>query len=64
MAGPEPYSTFYNMQKLMLERLQYISQGLTQAEQKNNILKALDAGATWIQIRWKQAGEAEFAILA
>lgn len=48
----------------MLERLQYISQGLTQAEQKNNILKALDAGATWIQIRWKQAEEAEFAILA
>jgi len=48
----------------MLERLQYISQGLTLAEQKNNILKALDAGATWIQIRWKQADEQDFLQLA
>jgi len=47
----------------MLERLQYISQGLTLTEQKNNILKALDAGATWIQIRWKQGDEPEFLSL-
>ena len=48
----------------MLERLQYISQGLTLAKQKNNILKALDAGANWIQIRWKQADEQDFIQLA
>jgi len=48
----------------MLEKLQYISQGLTLTDQKNNILKALDAGATWIQIRWKQADKASFSLLA
>lgn len=48
----------------MLERIQYISQGLTLTEQKYNILKALDAGATWIQIRWKQTDERNFALLA
>ncbi|WP_245971256.1 thiamine phosphate synthase [Sphingobacterium puteale] len=52
------------MQTAMLEKLQYISQGLTLADQKNNILKALDAGATWIQIRWKQADESAFSLLA
>ncbi|WP_246250629.1 thiamine phosphate synthase [Sphingobacterium prati] len=52
------------MQTAMLEKLQYISQGLTLTDQKNNILKALDAGATWIQIRWKQAEEPEFSLLA
>ncbi len=48
----------------MLERLQYISQGLTRTEQKNNILKALDAGASWIQIRWKQADDQDLIRLA
>ncbi|MDM1293081.1 thiamine phosphate synthase [Sphingobacterium sp. N143] len=48
------------MQANTLEKLQYISQGHSLAQQKNNILKALDDGARWIQIRWKQADEKEF----
>ncbi|WP_313265176.1 thiamine phosphate synthase [Sphingobacterium sp.] len=47
-----------------MERLQYISQGQTLAEQKSNILKALDAGAKWIQIRWKEASNKQLYILA
>ncbi|WP_312330419.1 thiamine phosphate synthase [Sphingobacterium sp.] len=38
-----------------MEKLQYISQGQTLAAQKDNILKALDAGVKWIQVRWKGA---------
>ena len=47
-----------------MERLQYISQGHTLTEQKNNILKALDAGAKWIQVRWKETSDKELHILA
>ena len=41
-----------------MEKLQYISQGQTLAAQKDNILKALDAGVKWIQVRWKGAHQA------
>lgn len=47
-----------------MERLQYISQGQTLAEQKSNILKALDAGSKWVQIRWKEASNKQLYILA
>lgn len=40
-----------------MEKLQYISQGFTQAEQEFNINNALDNGAQWIQVRWKEAPE-------
>ncbi|WP_245972848.1 thiamine phosphate synthase [Sphingobacterium siyangense] len=52
------------MQTKTMEKLQYISQGQTLTEQKNNILKALDAGAKWIQIRWKDADEKSRYMLA
>ncbi|WP_295222265.1 thiamine phosphate synthase [uncultured Chryseobacterium sp.] len=42
-----------------MEKLQYISQGFTQAEQECNIKNVLDNGARWIQIRWKNAPENE-----
>lgn len=42
-----------------MEKLQYISQGFTYAEQESNIKKALDNGAKWIQVRWKNAPENE-----
>lgn len=38
----------------MLNKLQYISQGKTAPEQIQNILNALDNGAGWIQLRWKE----------
>lgn len=43
-----------------MEKLQYISQGFTIAEQEINIGKALDNGIKWIQVRWKNAPENEF----
>jgi len=43
-----------------MEKLQYISQGFTIAEQEINIRKALDNGIKWIQVRWKNAPENEF----
>lgn len=43
-----------------MEKLQYISQGFTKAEQELNIKKALDGGIKWIQVRWKNAPENEF----
>lgn len=43
-----------------MEKLQYISQGFTKAEQELNIKKALDGGIKWIQVRWKNAAENEF----
>lgn len=46
-----------------MEKLQYISQGLTQAEQAFNIKNALDSGAQWIQIRWKNTPEDELISL-
>jgi len=42
-----------------MEKLQYISQGFTKAEQEINIRKALDNGIKWIQVRWKNAPENE-----
>ncbi|WBV59072.1 thiamine phosphate synthase [Chryseobacterium camelliae] len=43
-----------------MEKLQYISQGLTIEDQELNIRKALDHGIKWIQVRWKNAPEQEF----
>lgn len=43
-----------------MEKLQYISQGFTLEDQELNIRKALDHGAQWIQVRWKNAPENEF----
>ncbi|REC56000.1 thiamine phosphate synthase [Chryseobacterium piscium] len=43
-----------------MEKLQYISQGFTKAEQELNIRKTLDNGIKWIQVRWKNAPENEF----
>ena len=40
----------------MFPKLQYISQGNTAAEQLQNIQETLDAGCTWIQLRFKKAG--------
>ncbi|KAA0127886.1 thiamine phosphate synthase [Chryseobacterium sp. SN22] len=42
-----------------MEKLQYISQGFTQAEQEFNIKNALDNGIQWIQVRWKNSTEKE-----
>lgn len=39
----------------MYSKLQYISQGNTLQEQQKNIQKALENGADWIQIRWKNS---------
>jgi len=47
----------------MKNRLQYISQGRNLDEQKRNILQALDHGADWIQVRWKNASEKEMISL-
>ncbi|MCL7987460.1 thiamine phosphate synthase [Sphingobacterium sp. lm-10] len=41
-------------------KIQYISQGDTLAIQSRNIRLALDAGADWIQIRWKQPKDTAF----
>jgi len=43
-----------------MEKLQYISQGKTESEQKLNIHKVLDNGIQWVQVRWKDASEKEF----
>ncbi|WP_034761957.1 thiamine phosphate synthase [Chryseobacterium gregarium] len=43
-----------------MEKIQYISQGLTREEQELNIQKALDHGIQWVQVRWKNAPESEF----
>jgi thiamine-phosphate pyrophosphorylase len=44
----------------MFDKLQYISQGATIDTQIENIQVALDAGCTWIQLRFKNGSEAEF----
>jgi len=49
---------------MIYSKLQYISQGNTLAEQENNIINALENGADWIQVRWKNADEAERLTLA
>lgn len=46
---------------MMLNRLQYISQGNSAAEQLGHIQSALAAGCRWIQLRWK--GQQEEALL-
>jgi thiamine-phosphate pyrophosphorylase len=43
-----------------MEKLQYISQGKSESEQKLNIHKVLDHGIQWVQVRWKDAPENEF----
>jgi len=48
----------------MFPKLQYISQGLTSADQMINIQEALDAGCDWIQLRFKNVGEKELYALA
>lgn len=47
----------------MLSKLQYISEGKTAEDQLNNITQALDHGADWIQIRWKNVKDRDFLIL-
>ncbi|WP_294243429.1 thiamine phosphate synthase [uncultured Chryseobacterium sp.] len=46
-----------------MEKLQYISQGVTKAEQEFNIKKALNNGVQWVQVRWKNASQEELTIL-
>lgn len=46
-----------------MEKLQYISQGVTKAEQELNIKKALDNGVQWVQVRWKNAAQEELTAL-
>lgn len=48
----------------MQDKLQYISSGTTVTEQQLHIWKALDNGATWIQLRWKNAIPLEHYLLA
>lgn len=48
----------------MFSRIQYISQGKTAQEQRQNIQAALDAGCTWIQLRFKEQDEAVVRSLA
>lgn len=43
-----------------MEKIQYISQGLTIEEQELNIHNALDHGIKWVQVRWKNAPGNEF----
>jgi thiamine-phosphate pyrophosphorylase len=44
----------------MVNRLQYISQGVTALTQIENIQSALDVGCTWIQLRFKNSNDKEF----
>lgn len=48
----------------MFHKLQYISQGATADIQLSYIQKALDAGCSWIQLRWKDQPEAALLELA
>jgi thiamine-phosphate pyrophosphorylase len=48
----------------MYSKIQYISQGNTSAEQLDNIRQALDAGCSWIQLRFKNASQQNFMKLA
>ena len=48
----------------MNDRIQYISQGNSAKEQLVNIAKVLDAGCSWIQLRYKDASESEVLQLA
>ena len=48
----------------MFSKLQYISQGETTAMQLKNINEALDAGCSWIQLRFKNATDYELNAIA
>lgn len=48
----------------MYSKIQYISQGVTATEQFNNIQQALDAGCSWVQLRFKNAAKHELMPLA
>ncbi|CDS92247.1 thiamine phosphate synthase [Sphingobacterium faecium] len=48
----------------MFSKIQYISQGNTALEQETNIRNALQAGADWIQLRWKEGNEDQLLTLA
>lgn|SRR5690606_19407557 len=48
----------------MRSKLQYISQGATDADQYDHIRRALDYGADWIQLRWKNATDRQRLRLA
>lgn len=45
-------------------KLQYISQGATADLQYRNIMQVLEQGCSWIQLRWKEAPEADLRVLA
>jgi thiamine-phosphate pyrophosphorylase len=49
---------------MTLAKLQYISQGDTMQAQIKNIQQALEAGCTWVQLRFKNANENEFMKVA
>ncbi|OWP87100.1 thiamine-phosphate diphosphorylase [Flavobacterium covae] len=48
----------------MLPKIQFISQGETPEKQLNSIRKALDAGITWTQLRYKNASKIDVFRLA
>lgn len=48
----------------MYSKIQYISQGRSATEQLHNIQCALDAGCTWIQLRFKDATIVELTTIA
>ncbi len=48
----------------MHSKIQYISQGATAHEQLNNIRQVLDAGCSWVQLRFKNAAKHEVIPLA
>lgn len=48
----------------MYSKIQYISQGRTEADQLRHIRSALDAGVTWIQLRFKDGTAADVYALA
>jgi thiamine-phosphate pyrophosphorylase len=48
----------------MYSKLQYISQGETVKDQFNNISEALDAGCSWVQLRFKKASEDDLLLLS
>ncbi|MFW2135673.1 thiamine phosphate synthase [Chryseobacterium sp. TY4] len=50
------------MQKF--EKIQYISQGNTAEVQFKNIENALENGAKWIQLRWKETSKNDIKLLA
>lgn len=45
-------------------KIQYISQGKTLEEQEKNISNALENGADWVQVRWKNASQSDLLSLS